>query len=224
MKNFLALLIILAAISYGWWSHRGQQKGAALLSASAAPVAQAKHFAPPGVFYVLERISKATSSGVISVTPGTEVTLVRAGSPMRITDGAHEFDVLPSQLTNDVDLGEQLARKDHAAQATLAPMIPQPSAGSRNVPPTAQTAAAAQSPETAVGNTNPTEAARQQKIALIRQKIEDAQKAIQDYQLPAGRKGRVLTTDKDAKQRFIDQKNQEISGLKGELQKLGVAF
>ncbi|MEI8235049.1 MAG: hypothetical protein WCH57_10240 [Verrucomicrobiota bacterium] len=70
-----------------------------------------------GVFYVLERISKATDSGIVSLTPGTKVLLVHTGTPMVITDGQQQYQAYSYQLTKNPDLGEKLAREEHSKQA-----------------------------------------------------------------------------------------------------------
>ncbi|MGB8170709.1 MAG: hypothetical protein WCF18_24610 [Chthoniobacteraceae bacterium] len=75
-------------------------------SARPAPPISAQtraRFAPPGVFYVRERISMETTTGVKALNPGDEVKLMYRykNGTMRITDGQYEFVVKSSALTQD---------------------------------------------------------------------------------------------------------------------------
>src|SRR5437016_1127420 len=71
----------------------------------ARPVAQERHLAPEGTFFLLQRASLPIDSGVIGFAPGTKVTMVEQGdSASTVTDGQYQFTVQSSQLTNDLDL------------------------------------------------------------------------------------------------------------------------
>jgi hypothetical protein len=86
----------------------------------ARPVAPQRRLAPEGTFFLLERASLRTDSGVIGFAPGTKVTLVdQADSASTVTDGQYQFNVPSSQLTNDLDLAASIAKSDYAAQAQL---------------------------------------------------------------------------------------------------------
>lgn len=75
-----------------------------------------KHLAPPGVFYMLERISAQTSSGIRAVVPGEQVKLVqRKGDTLKVTDGIVDFEVKGSQVTNDLDVARAAERKEFEA-------------------------------------------------------------------------------------------------------------
>jgi hypothetical protein len=76
-----------------------------------------KRVAPPGVFYLTQRISMTTDSGVKGYSPGTKVLLLkRSPSKLKVTDGSTDFEVALNQVTNDLDLAEELARKEKAFQ------------------------------------------------------------------------------------------------------------
>ena len=60
--------------------------------------------APAGTYFLLERISISTDSGVIGFDPGTKVTLVNdLGESLRVTDGQTVFDVPKNRLTNQIN-------------------------------------------------------------------------------------------------------------------------
>ena len=75
-----------------------------------------KRLAEPGVFYMLERVSEQTDTGVHAVVPGEQVRLLRRKDKMlRLTDGVIEFEVKESQVTNDLELAREAERKDFEA-------------------------------------------------------------------------------------------------------------
>jgi hypothetical protein len=76
------------------------------------PTPVAKHLAPEGVYYLLQRVGVTTKAGVSSVSAGTIVTLVKdLGDKLRVTDGETEFEVERSKLTNDMDVAELVAKR-----------------------------------------------------------------------------------------------------------------
>jgi len=86
----------------------------------ARPVAQERHLAPEGTFFLLQRASLPIDSGVIGFAPGTKVTLVEQGdSASTVTDGQYQFTVQSSQLTNDLDLAASVAKADYTTQAQI---------------------------------------------------------------------------------------------------------
>lgn len=65
--------------------------------------------APQGVYYVAERFSVQTSSGVYGFSVGKQVRLVREeGENLVVTDGVKEATVTPRQVTNDLTVVKAL--------------------------------------------------------------------------------------------------------------------
>jgi hypothetical protein len=72
-----------------------------------------KQLAPPGVFYMLERVTAETKNGITAVVPGDEVKLLsRNGNKLRVIMGATEFEVTESQVTNDIALAREAEKND----------------------------------------------------------------------------------------------------------------
>jgi hypothetical protein len=89
-------------------------------SAKPTPVMSQRRLAPEGTYFLVQRTSLTTHSGVIGFAPGTKVTLVEQGdSAVTVTDGEYRFAVPPSQLTNDLDLAASVANSDYTAQARI---------------------------------------------------------------------------------------------------------
>jgi hypothetical protein len=79
-----------------------------------------RRLAPEGAYFLLERASLRIDSGVIGFAPGTKVTLLEQGnSASKFTDGQYQFEVPPSQLTNDLDIAASVAQSDYAEQARI---------------------------------------------------------------------------------------------------------
>ena len=140
MKSLL-LVIAVAAVAFALWTMRNPSEKppaeqpqpiamatpepaahpiAALPPVATPPPPPPKQLAPDGIYFLVERVSVATDSGITAAPPGTKVSLVRAGPPMRVTDGRNEFDVAPTQITNDLDIAAQVSYADRAAQAGIA--------------------------------------------------------------------------------------------------------
>src|SRR5260370_12718477 len=86
----------------------------------ARPVTPQRRLAAEGTYFLLERASLRIDSGVIGFAPGTKVTLLEQGnSASKVTDGQYQFEVPPSQLTNDLDIAASVAQSDYAEQARL---------------------------------------------------------------------------------------------------------
>jgi hypothetical protein len=103
MKQVFLLLILLGL---GVWAY--------LHFRSDTPPPTEPHLARQGTFFVLEYVSVPAAHGVIGFEPGREVHFVRADHDkglLVVTDGEHEVEMKPSQLTNDLDMAA-LARKD----------------------------------------------------------------------------------------------------------------
>jgi hypothetical protein len=81
---------------------------------SPAPVAESeKQLAPPGVLYMLERVSKETKNGITAVVPGDEVRLLkRVGDKLKVTIGTTELEVKESQVTNDIALAREAEKTE----------------------------------------------------------------------------------------------------------------
>src|SRR5690242_17925885 len=94
--------------------------------------AERHHLAPEGTFFLMERVSVPTQYGVTGIAPGTRVRLVQEnGDQFRVTDGNTTFDVSVDKLTDDIDLGNLVARNDVASQRLLAAYIQQQNAADR---------------------------------------------------------------------------------------------
>jgi len=67
------------------------------------PLANTQELAPPGTYYVTERIVTQTEAGVKALNPGEEVKLMyrHKDGTMLVTNGREEFVVKPSALTRD---------------------------------------------------------------------------------------------------------------------------
>jgi hypothetical protein len=86
----------------------------------ARPATPQRRLAPEGTYFLLERASLRTDSGVVGFAPGTKVTLLEQGnSASKVTDGQYQFEVPPSQLTNDLDIAASVAQSDYAEQARI---------------------------------------------------------------------------------------------------------
>ncbi|MCX6967637.1 MAG: hypothetical protein NTZ46_07625 [Verrucomicrobia bacterium] len=247
MKNLFLWLAIGVMAYFGWSFYRNQQKQTALPTAIESPtptttpalpppssstpiaiqtqptpvVAPVKRLTPGGIFFVLQRLSTMTDSGVASVVPGAKVTLVRAGSPMRVSDGQHEYDAFPAQLTNDMDIAEKIASADCLTQSALKQQIFRTTQVYHEQRTQALKTEDVSREKTAEKSSN-AEAARQKLIAWRCQQIKDARQAILDYR-PIRHNGRITINGQHAQQRFIDQKQAEIRGFQNELVKLGVS-
>ena len=86
--------------------------------------AKEPRLAPEGTYFLLQRVSLKTDSGVVGFAPGTKVTMVNQGASMStVSDGEYQFMVASSQLTNDLDMAENVAKTDYTAQAQIAESI-----------------------------------------------------------------------------------------------------
>jgi len=73
--------------------------------------------APDGTLFLVERFSHVTDEGIVTLHPGTEVTIVDRGEGVsKVTDGKQEFDIPTQQLTNDLDIRDQFLQSDRALQ------------------------------------------------------------------------------------------------------------
>jgi len=82
--------------------------------------------APEGTYFLLQRVSLKIDSGVVGFAPGTKVTMIQQGNPLStVTDGQYQFPVVSTQLTNDLNVAEDVAKSDYANQAQIAAGIGQ---------------------------------------------------------------------------------------------------
>lgn len=77
-----------------------------------------KKLAPPGVFYMVDRISIETPSGVQAVNPGEQVKLLARmkNGRMKVAQGAIDFEVKETQVTNDLERAQQAEKSDFVAR------------------------------------------------------------------------------------------------------------
>ena len=108
---------VIAAVSTQPASPPPEQKRGSLPPDSGPP----RRLAPPGIFYMVERVSVTIPTGVIAVEPGEEVRLMqrKKGGRLRITTGRYDLDVKEAQVTNDFDFA-QAARQKAGLPPTLA--------------------------------------------------------------------------------------------------------
>ncbi len=109
----------------------------------AEPVAEAtpppKRYAPEGVFYLITKKSIETEAGIVGFRPGTQVQLLPDG---KYSVEGQTIELLPNEITNDLDLAARYAGADAQAQVALrqrlftpAPPAPAPSATSTKKKP-----------------------------------------------------------------------------------------
>jgi hypothetical protein len=72
-----------------------------------------KKIAAPGDFYLLERVTVETPTGVVAVNPGEQVKLLgRKNGKMRVMIGTMDFEVKESQVTNDLEIALEAEKRD----------------------------------------------------------------------------------------------------------------
>ena len=155
MKNVLLAIVAIAILGYlGWhWfapapkppppvarpqAQRTPAKPATAARPTPAKVQVAKptparsvatrqpRLAPEGTYFLLRRVSLNIDSGVVGFAPGTKVTMIQQGDPLStVSDGQYQFGVVSSQLTNDLNIAEDVAKSDYANQAQIAAGIGQ---------------------------------------------------------------------------------------------------
>lgn len=121
MKRLLFVVILLGVCAWfgipyftahrdvfpAWLGGSGDAKATpAPATASAGAV---KRLSPPGIFYMVERVSRTSSTGVSAVEPGEEVRLMerKKNGRLLVTTGKVDFVVKASQVTNDLDRAQQ---------------------------------------------------------------------------------------------------------------------
>ncbi len=73
-----------------------------------------KHLAPPGIFYMRERVSAETQTGIHAVVPGEKVLLLKRNGDgtLRLSHELVEFTVKDSQVTNDLDEAQEAEKQE----------------------------------------------------------------------------------------------------------------
>lgn len=77
-----------------------------------------KFFAPPGTFYMTERVSIATDDGIAALDVADKVTVVEklSGDRMKVTNGRTTIVIKSSQATNDLVIAREAEKKDFVAR------------------------------------------------------------------------------------------------------------
>lgn len=135
MKTILPILVALGLgyLGFVFWQNRKPETAPPpsvaaetpppAPAATPEPIAAApephRNLAPPGTYYIVQRVSVTTDSSIIGILPGTKVTMVNAGPPLHVTDGQNQFDVQPDQVTNDLDIAAKAYYADQNAQSAL---------------------------------------------------------------------------------------------------------
>jgi hypothetical protein len=118
MKQIAIISFIITAVAVGWlaWRwHSPQPKPTPVVHQSAA-----RHLAPEGTYFLIQRVALTTDSGVVGFAPGTKVNLAtRTDSISTVTVKGYNFDVPSSQLTNDLDIAASAAQSDFSAQTKI---------------------------------------------------------------------------------------------------------
>jgi hypothetical protein len=74
-----------------------------------------KPMAPPGSYYMLERVSVETPSGVSAVVPGDTVKLLqrKPGGKLRVTINQADFEVKEEQVTQDPEIAQVAEKREY---------------------------------------------------------------------------------------------------------------
>ena len=102
-----------------------------------------KRLAPEGMFFLLAKKSVETPDGIIGLKPGTQVLQQPDGKFM--ADG-HPIEVLPTEITNDLDIAGRVVGADARAQAMIRQTLQARPASSAPKAPGSSAAAATSNP------------------------------------------------------------------------------
>jgi len=90
----------------------------------ATPTPIVRHLAPEGVYFLMERISITTDSGIVGINPGTKLRLLsKTEANWNVTDGHMQFAVTPDQVTNDLDVANAVLKRDMTFSAIISDNI-----------------------------------------------------------------------------------------------------
>jgi hypothetical protein len=116
MRQFLLILIVAGIAIWAYFHFRGEP----------APPPREPRLAKQGTFFVLEYVSVPTPNGIIGFEPGREVHFVRAEHDkgmLIVSDGEHDVEMKPSQLTNDLDIADLARNGDQSSQHQITAYI-----------------------------------------------------------------------------------------------------
>lgn len=82
------------------------------------------HYSEPGVAYTTDYLSLRLPTGVVGISPGTQVAehldVSAADQQEVVSHGGYTFSVGPQMLTHDMDLARELAANDQRSQSHAA--------------------------------------------------------------------------------------------------------
>jgi hypothetical protein len=130
MKTSWLIIVVVVVVVAGWATWRWylpqpkEQSVSTPRPGSLVPQSTARRLAPEGTYFLLERASLTTDSGVIGFAPGTKVHLdARKDLLSTVTVGQYRFDVASRQLTNDLDIAASVGQSDAAVQAKIGELV-----------------------------------------------------------------------------------------------------
>lgn len=115
-----------------------------------------KRLAPDGMFFLLTKKSVETPDGIVGLKPGTQV--LRQPDGKFLADG-HVLELLPTEMTNDLDLAGRIVGADARAQAAIRQTLqaqPRSTPVANGASPTRSAAPSGSTPATAAAPVNPT--------------------------------------------------------------------
>jgi hypothetical protein len=90
-------------------------------SIAPAGAANPERIAPDGTYFLLERVSVKSESGISSLSPGTRVEKIgETALAVRVKSGEYEFEVAPEKLTNSLDTADAQETAENQRRRTNA--------------------------------------------------------------------------------------------------------
>jgi hypothetical protein len=115
-----SLQLLLSNRPFAPQTQATQTEAAASPPGASATVAS-EDLAPGTALWLIQRMSVTTKTGVIGISPGSKVTVIKDNSPtITVSDGTDTFDVPRTQLTTDPAIAQSAATADYASQVALA--------------------------------------------------------------------------------------------------------
>lgn len=106
---FLAVLVVVGLLAYRVYTYQPPPE---------------RRLAPPGTFFLMHYVSAMTPTGVVGLLPGQELKIVSgkkaAPGNRLVTDGHREFEVEARNLTDDIDVADNLRKNDRERQKSAA--------------------------------------------------------------------------------------------------------